>query len=66
MFELKRWIAEKFFMAQLDEDFISGIERGKVLARAEARFYLELCSQGDSNKYSPGLAKAIEHLRDPK
>jgi hypothetical protein len=66
MFELKRWIAEKFFMSQLDEEFISGIQRGKVLARAEARFNLEVSWQSSDNKYSPGIAIAIELLRDPK
>ena len=61
--ELKRWLAERFFEDQLEEDFRMGIRHGQGLARAEARFKLETSKPAAYKKNQPGVALAIEALK---
>ncbi len=60
---LKRWLAERFFENELDEDYFIGVEYGQDLAKADARFKLETSRQATFKKYQPGVALAIEVLK---
>ena len=61
--ELKRWIAERLFETQLDEDFQMGIRRGEELAKADVRFKLETSKSATYKKNQSGVALAIEALK---
>ncbi len=63
MRDLRRWIAEQLFENLLEEDFQKGLEYGKALAKADARFKLETSRQASLKKYQPGVALAVETLK---
>ena len=63
MLSVKRWIAERLFETQLEEDFHKGLEVGQAIAKADARFKLETSSQAKIKKYQPGVALAMDALK---
>jgi len=63
MRNLQRWIAERLFEAQLDEDFNMGVKHGRNLAIADARFKIETAKQASYKKNQPGINLAIETLK---
>ncbi len=63
MLSVKRWIAERLFETQLDEDFNKGLKVGQAMAKADARFKLETSRQAKIKKYQPGVALAMDTLK---
>ena len=63
MIELRRWIAERFFEQELEEDYRMGIREGQDLNRRIIKAHLEVLSGSTLKKNQPGVALILETLR---
>jgi len=61
--ELKRWIAERFFERELDEDYQMGARAGHDQAKDDAKAKIEAAGLVTAKKNHPGLALALAALK---
>jgi len=61
--ELKRWIAERFFERELDEDYQMGARAGHDQAKDDAKAKIEAAGLVTAKKNHPGLAVALAALQ---
>jgi hypothetical protein len=61
--ELRRWIAERLFERELDEDYQMGCRAGHDQAKENAKAQIEAALFVTAKKNEPGLALALEALK---
>jgi hypothetical protein len=61
--ELRRWIAERLFERELDEDYQMGCRAGHDHAKENAKTQIEAAGLVTAKKNQPGLALALEALK---
>jgi len=63
MSEIRRWIAEKLFERELDEDYQMGARAGHEQAFENAKILIRIAGLVTAKKNQPGLALALEALK---
>ena len=63
MNELTRWIAERLFERELDEDYQMGARAGHDQAKDDAKAKIEAAGLVTAKKNHPGLALALAALK---
>jgi len=63
MTEVRRWIVERLFERELDEDYQMGARAGHAQAKQEAKGKIETAGLVTAKKNHPGLALALEALK---
>lgn len=58
--EIKYWIADKLFEAELDDAYAMGIRMGQSHAISQVRFQLNLENKDMTKTQAVGYARAIE------
>ena len=62
--EVKRWISERLFEYELEEDYMMGTKHGYEVSLASSILRLKMARNQDVKKNNPGLDKAIELLKE--
>lgn len=62
MAELRRWVAERLFEQELEEDFRMGIREGIDLNRRTTKASLQVIAGTTLKKNQPGVAFVLETL----
>ena len=62
MTNLRRWIAERLFSRELDEDYYMGARYGQEKANTAARSKVEMAGVVTAKRNKPGLAVALKAL----
>ena len=62
--EIKRWIAERLFETELDEDYRLGIGEGQRSHRATLIIQLTIMHDTSIKKDQPGIQKVINYLKE--
>jgi flagellar biosynthesis/type III secretory pathway protein FliH len=61
--ELRRWIAERLFERELDEDYQMGCRAGHDQGKENAKTKIQAAGLVTAKKNQPGLALALEALQ---
>ena len=61
---IKRWVAERLFETELDEDYLLGIGEGQRAYKATLQLQVKMLQDQGFKKDQPGLDKVMALLDD--
>lgn len=63
MTEIRRWVVERFFDQELEEDFRMGVREGIDMNRRITKENIAIISGAKLKKNQPGVALVLDALR---